>query len=201
MNAVLILLKNLVKMGLGVSERQKQLAYLRPTVLPRVRIAQLQANPEVYAVVSKAVLVPQFHQVFAAKSVAALQTLYPLLTSVLVKISTIVVITPVAENANLVAAKARVGPKKERRRSPRIPDIQMSLNITTVRSKAKEAKAGPIQNTVRAKAKETKAGPIKKTVKAKTKKAKAGKIQNTERAKAKESKAGPIQNIVRAKVK
>ena len=44
-NAVLILLKNLVKMGLGVSERQKQLAYLRPTVLPRVRIAQLQANP------------------------------------------------------------------------------------------------------------------------------------------------------------
>ena len=151
--------------------------------------------------VSKAVLVPQFHQVFAAKSVAALQTLYPLLTSVLVKISTIVVITPVAENANLVAAKARVGPKKERRRSPRIPEIQMSLNITTVRSKAKEAKAGPIQNTVRAKAKETKAGPIKKTVKAKTKKAKAGKIQNTERAKAKESKAGPIQNIVRAKVK
>ena len=170
MNAVLILLKNLVKMGLGVSERQKQLAYLRPTVLPRVRIAQLQANPEVYAVVSKAVLVPQFHQVFAAKSVAALQTLYPLLTSVLVKISTIVVITPVAENANLVAAKARVGPKKERRRrSPRIPEIQMSLNITTVRAKAKEAKAGPIQKTVRAKSKEAKAGPIQNIVRAKVK--------------------------------
>ena len=201
MNAVLILLKNLVKMGLGVSERQKQLAYLRPTVLPRVRIAQLQANPEVYAVVSKAVLVPQFHQVFAAKSVAALQTLYPLLTSMLVKISTIVVITPVAENANLVAAKARVGPKKERRRSPRIPEIQMSLNITTVRAKSKEAKAGPIENTVRAKAKDAKSGPIQNTVRAKAKKAKAGPIQKTVRAKSKEAKAGPIQNIVRAKVK
>ena len=111
-NAVLILLKNLVKMGLGVSERQKQLAYLRPTVLPRVRIAQLQANPGVYAVVSNAVLVPQCHQVFAVKSVAALQTLYPMLTSVLVKILTIVEITPVTENANIVPAKAVQKPRE-----------------------------------------------------------------------------------------
>ena len=128
-NAVLKFLKNLVKMGLEVSERQKQLVYLRPTVITGVSIEQLHENPDVYAVVLKAMPVPHCHQVFSAKRVAALQTLYPLLMSVLAKILTIVVITPVKENANLVIAKARVSPKKERRRTQQIQEIQMILNL------------------------------------------------------------------------
>ena len=114
--------------------------------------------------VSKAVLFPRCHHVFAAKRVAALQTLYPLLTSVIVKILTIVVITLVAENANLVAAKVIVSQKIERRRSPRIPKIQVNKNLLKVRAKAKEAKAGTIKEKESEKSKEAKDGTIQKTV-------------------------------------
>ena len=111
-NAVLILMNNSVEIVLGLSERKQQLLYLRPTVLTIVRIAQIQENPEVYTVVLNAVLVPQCYQIFSANSVAALQTLHPMLTSLLVKILTIVLINPVTENANLVTEKAIVVPRK-----------------------------------------------------------------------------------------